>query len=311
MSANCNCRERDRDDSLYECVVCGQQVTSLYAKYSDPTNTSLLQCPHCGHIADVFQSLPTPVLLLNLLLLKHRVFRHILRNRGGDQPARRRRYRTRLALKLALVVVGADALVRCAGTETENELQAVRLFAGTFGYCLLETVSFLLCIAAASVLVRDRALCLSDLQLIPLTAFCASIPTIFFLVVSSVVWRQEYLLDPTTGQGTGGAFAFLSPIDQIYQQYADGPQQAMMTQSPFLAYLASFSRANLKSGLAQVGAAKGWASEALLRKGIGGTSATVAFSVLFRTSKRQVLLILIVAWLLHLVVLHAADPFLL
>lgn len=139
-------------------------------------------------------------------------------------------------------------------------------------------MSLLLCIAAASILVRRRAIRRSELQLIPLTAFCASIPTTFFLVVSSVIWRQEYLSEPPHGAGTGGAFAFLSPIDQVYQQYAHGPQQAAVTQSSFLAYLASFSRANLKSGLAQVGAAKGWASEALLRKGIGGTSATVAFS---------------------------------
>ncbi|GAA5956566.1 hypothetical protein JCM8115_000609 [Rhodotorula mucilaginosa] len=313
MPVNGECQCTTRNDSLYECVTCARGVTSLYAKYSDPTNTSLLQCPHCGQIADVFQSLPRPVLLLNLLLLKPQPFRHILRNRGGDRPNQRRRYRNRLALKLALVVVGADALVRCAGAQTENELQALRLFAGTFGYCLLETVSLLLCIAAASVIVRRRALSWSDLQLIPLTAFCASIPTIFFLIVSSVVWRREYVADGSevTDISTGGAFAFLSPIEKFYKQYAHDPQQTAMVQSPLLSYLASYSRANLRSGLAQVGAAKGWASEALLRKGIGGTSLLVACSVLFRTSKRQVLLILILAWLFHLVVLHAADPFLL
>ncbi|KWU45562.1 hypothetical protein RHOSPDRAFT_32867 [Rhodotorula sp. JG-1b] len=292
MPANGECQCTTRNDGLYD---------GADAKYSDPTNTSLLQCPHCGQIADVFQSLPRPVLLLNLLLLKPQPFRHILRNRGGDRPDQRHRYRNKLALKLALVVVGADALVRWAGAQTENELQALRLFAGTFGYCLLETVSLLLCIAAASVI------------LIPLTAFCASIPTIFFLIVSSVIWRQEYLADgsgATDVSTGGGAFAFLSPIEKIYRQYAHDPQQTAMAQSPLLSYLASYSRANLRSGLAQVGAAKGWASEALLRKGIGGTSLLVACSVLFRTSKRQVLLILILAWLFHLVVLHAADPFL-
>lgn len=40
----------------------------------------------------------------------------------------------------------------------------------------------------------------------------------------------------------------------------------------------SFSRAELKSGLAQVGSNRGWASEAVLRKGVGGSSAVVAVS---------------------------------
>lgn len=119
-----------------------------------------------------------------------------------------------------------------------------------------------------------------SLQLIPLTAFCASIPTIFFLIVSSVVWRREYLADGpgSTDVSTGGAFAFLAPIEKIYKQFAHDPQQTAMAKSPLLSYLASYSRANLRSGLAQVGAAKGWASEALLRKGIGGTSLLVACS---------------------------------
>lgn len=128
MPANGECQCTTRNDGLYECVTCARGVLSVCeilplippkppdltrsgadAKYSDPTNTSLLQCPHCGQIADVFQSLPRPVLLLNLLLLKPQPFRHILRNRGGDRPDQRHRYRNKLALKLALVVVGADA----------------------------------------------------------------------------------------------------------------------------------------------------------------------------------------------------------
>lgn len=82
---------------------------SIDVKYADPTNTSLLECPHCASLADVYQSLPRPILLLDLLLLKRDVYRHLLRNRGGDSHASRRRYRRGLSLKLAALTVGTDA----------------------------------------------------------------------------------------------------------------------------------------------------------------------------------------------------------
>lgn len=126
---------------------------------------------------------------------------------------------------------------------------------------------------------------------------------------------------------------FLAPLttrlDALYRSHRAGA--ATEQSGPALVrYAASFSRANLRSPLAEVGSARGWASEAVLRKWVGGQSALVAFSgalvcsfargreadaeetpaVLLRTSKTRTALVLLVAWLLHLVVLHAVDPFL-
>lgn len=156
------------------------------------------------------------------------------------------------------------------------------------GACPEETVAFyvgpfLLPGSISMLVLIDFRISYSRLELVPLTALSALVPTTFFLVVTSVVWREEYLATPANSDGgfSSGVFAILSPLDELYRRHAAEIQAAQgdaALVSPALAYLASFSRANLRSGLAQVGAAKGWASEAILRKGIGGASALVAFS---------------------------------
>ncbi|GAA6019244.1 hypothetical protein JCM8202_000948 [Rhodotorula sphaerocarpa] len=260
----------------YACIACARPVPSLYVKYSDPTNTSLVQCQHCGELADVYQSLPQQIVLLDLLLLKPSVFRHLLRNRGGDAEHSRKQYRRALTLKLALITVGVDALVRCAAVETENEVQALLLFGRTFGYCLLETHCLLVCLAASIAVLAPKRLSLSTLEIVPLTALSALVPTTFFLVVTSIVWREEYLATPANSDGgfSSGVFAILSPLDELYRRHAAEIQAAQgdaALVSPALAYLA----------------------------------------MLLGTSKTRVSAILLIAWLLHLVLLHAIDPFLL
>ncbi|PRQ70697.1 Arv1-like family-domain containing protein [Rhodotorula toruloides] len=131
----------------YECIHCSSPTPSLYIKYSDPSNTSLLQCSACSRIADIYQSFDFPVLLLDLLLLKPEVYRHLLRNRGGTSNTKRVAHQARESLRLGAIVLGADALVRCVGAQTQNESDALLLYLRTLGYCLIETLSLLLCIA--------------------------------------------------------------------------------------------------------------------------------------------------------------------
>ncbi|BGP35503.1 hypothetical protein JCM10296v2_007341 [Rhodotorula toruloides] len=293
----------ERPEANYECIHCSSPTPSLYIKYSDPSNTSLLQCSTCSRIADIYQSFDFPVLLLDLLLLKPEVFRHLLRNRGGASSLKRVPHQARETLRLGTIVLGADALVRCVGAQAQNESDSLLLYFRTLGYCLIETLSLLLCIGLTSRLVTRQSADRHNLALIPLTSFYASLPTIFFLVVSSVIWRAEYLPAPTK---TSSSF-LLDKLDSLYERGKRLPTSTGIdSRLSTIAYLTSFSRANLRSGLAQVGEARGWASEALLRKGIGGTSALVAFSVLLRCSKRRAALVLLLAWLLHLV-LHGTD----
>ncbi|KPV73241.1 uncharacterized protein RHOBADRAFT_55013 [Rhodotorula graminis WP1] len=301
----------DSSPEQYECVHCSAEVPSLFVKYSDPGNTSLVQCASCGQLADVHQSFPLEVLLLlDLVLLKSPVYRHLLRNRGGATAQDRHKYQLAQSFKLGALVLAVDTLVRCFGTETATESEFLALFAKTGAYCLVETLSFLFCVCIAAVIVTLPRSCWHDLRLVPLTYFYASLPVVLFLAITSVIWRDEYL--PSSSSTSSPALPpFLAPIttrlDALYRSHRAGtstPQPAIVR------YAASFSRANLRSPLAEVGSARGWASEAVLRKWVGGQSAVVAFSVLLRTSKARSAVVLLVAWLLHLVVLHAIDPFL-
>jgi hypothetical protein len=72
--------------------------------YKDPSNTSLSLCTSCNRPADEYAASDEIVLLLDLLLLKPEVYRHLLRNkiRSGWQLVAE-------TGRLAAVVVGVDA----------------------------------------------------------------------------------------------------------------------------------------------------------------------------------------------------------
>ncbi|GAA5872238.1 hypothetical protein JCM1840_004105 [Sporobolomyces johnsonii] len=300
-------RPRVGSASGYECTKCCSPVSSLYMTYFIPSNTSLLQCPKCGHLADIYTSFPFPVLLLDLLLLKQAVYRHLLRNRGGSTPQERRWHQLSETSRLGAIVLGVDAFVRCFGMSSiDGGPQPLKLYLLTFGYCFGETVSLVSCISIAAIVLqswRTPRLRFHDLTLLPLALFYSSLPTIFFLVIASVIWRAEYL-------ATSSSSSSPIPVLDLRARLPTYLHPALPSQEltpRWALYLASFSRANLKSGLAQVGSARGWASEAVLRKGVGGSSAVVAVSVLLRTTKRRAVAVLLLAWVVHLVVLHCID----
>jgi len=70
---------------------------------------SLLNCPSCANSADVYQTLPFSVILVDLLLFNKRVYRHLLCNRGSQSPAGRERHRRASLWRVGLVVVALDA----------------------------------------------------------------------------------------------------------------------------------------------------------------------------------------------------------
>ncbi|GAA6020503.1 hypothetical protein JCM11491_001378 [Sporobolomyces phaffii] len=314
--------------SGYECVNCSSPVDSLYISYFQQSNTSLLECPKCGQLADDFLSFPFPIALLNLLLLKPQVYRHLLRNRGGDTVRDRSKHQWAETFKLAAISLSVDSLVRCVPVTSSSDLQSLELFSKTFGYCFLETISLLVSTMVAAFLLRRTSRSnLSDLCLIPLALLYSALPTTFFLVVSSIVWRKEYLPSPSLSSPTPVPAALLLDLSPyiLASNLAD-----YEFASSWAKYIVSFSRANLKSGLAQVGSARGWASEAVLRKGVGGSSAVVAVSgtssesscasrpdgaltipwtptVVLRISKRRAVAVLGLAWAIHLVLLHGID----
>lgn len=78
-------------------------------RYSDPSNTALLQCSSCGNLLDVYQTFSFQVLLVDLLLFKPRAFRHLLTNRGSDDAEERARERYKSLWTVGSIVVGLDA----------------------------------------------------------------------------------------------------------------------------------------------------------------------------------------------------------
>ncbi|GAA5834595.1 hypothetical protein JCM11251_007049 [Rhodosporidiobolus azoricus] len=336
----------------YECIRCGANVSSLYITYKDPSNTSLSICPASSsrpasssaplpsqpHLADVYQSSPLPLILLDLLLLKSEVYRHLLRNRGGRNEEERQRHWLTETARLGGIVVGVDAVVRCIDVPTSTDREVLLLFAQTVLFCSIETVSIILAIAIAALLLRPnlRRSTPLHLLLIPLTLFYSSLPLVFTLLVSSIIWRGEYSAPVTSASSPSSAVANLSAspfslfcsssfptswsaLPILSFQLPPPPSNISLASASqvehAVAYIASYSRASLNSPLSQtLGTARArgwWASEALLRKGVGGGSCLVGFSVLFRASKLRTAAILVLAWLIHLVLLHAVDPLLL
>lgn len=91
----------------------------------------------------------------------------------------------------------------------------------------------------------------------------SSIPTLFLLVISSLIWNAEYTRN-------GNPSPTLPPLDRSHH-----PILAVVLDS-----LAKLGRGNLKSGISRgVGDVSGeWINEATLRKVVGGSSALVALS---------------------------------
>ncbi|KAI0314303.1 Arv1-like family-domain-containing protein [Amylostereum chailletii] len=69
------------------CIHCTQPVPYLYTIYQSARNVRLEQCPSCHAFADPYVEHDRLIVLLDLILLKRGVYRHLLFNRGS--PPRR------------------------------------------------------------------------------------------------------------------------------------------------------------------------------------------------------------------------------
>lgn len=110
----------------FRCVHCSSPCSSLCERppappsllysprrpvitYATIENTALLLCSNCGHDLDVYQTHSYPLILLDLLLLKARVYRHLLFNRGAGNAEERAAERRKSAWRVGGVVIGLDA----------------------------------------------------------------------------------------------------------------------------------------------------------------------------------------------------------
>ncbi|KAJ7666283.1 Arv1-like family-domain-containing protein [Mycena rosella] len=66
------------------CTTCTTWVRFLYTVYESSNNLRLEQCVHCRGAADPYVEHDSLTLLLDLILLKRGVYRHLLYNRGAE-----------------------------------------------------------------------------------------------------------------------------------------------------------------------------------------------------------------------------------
>lgn len=76
------------------CIECRSPVPQLYTTYSKADDRSLgkgvrlTQCPHCKRFADKYVEHDYVVLVIDLVLIKPQVYRHLLFNRLGLEGGR-------------------------------------------------------------------------------------------------------------------------------------------------------------------------------------------------------------------------------
>ncbi|EJD06744.1 Arv1-domain-containing protein [Fomitiporia mediterranea MF3/22] len=172
------------------CTTCTYKISHLYTVYESANNLRLEQCPKCLNFADPYVEHDSLTLLLDLILLKRDVFRHLLFNRG---------YQPRRASK-ASSPSEADKKDRTRIIELQREkdrwelifqLGIVLIFVDAYGHISTETIAFHLGIALMSAAVlKSIRLWKSILSQVPLTLLYSSLTKLFLLLLLAL-WKPS------------------------------------------------------------------------------------------------------------------------
>ncbi|KZT59155.1 Arv1-domain-containing protein [Calocera cornea HHB12733] len=155
------------------CTTCTHPVPHLYTLYPSKYNLRLEQCPKCSNFADPYVEHDPLIVLLDLILLKRGVYRHLLFNYGA-RPRRLDREGREVPVedhgaqsewdilwKLGLALVAVDAFIRWSDVrrargiglwDEERKPYGVEDYVWTkeaawslgrmFAACLVETLAF-------------------------------------------------------------------------------------------------------------------------------------------------------------------------
>ncbi|KAF8333884.1 Arv1-like family-domain-containing protein [Amanita rubescens] len=215
------------------CTTCTNYAPFIYTVYESAYNLRLEECVKCHAFVDPYVEHDSLTLLLDLILLKRGVYRHLLYNRGSEprkatndgkdtlpiSPRQDNREKRRWiwVFKLGVVLIFLDAYIRwchlnpnppLAGSPWTLDLftHSVRVLLG----CVAETIAFhsgvgLMChitLALLSVIPYPKAKpAPSDirrefrLSLIPLTLFYSSLTKLFLLYLLTI-WRPSTVFIP-------------------------------------------------------------------------------------------------------------------
>ncbi|KAK0494040.1 Arv1-like family-domain-containing protein [Armillaria luteobubalina] len=234
------------------CTTCTQWTSHLHTVYESAYNLRLEQCSNCRAFADPYIEHDDLTLLIDLILLKRGVYRHLLFNRGAkprratetsfkdgsDRRIAREKSQWLLILRLGGSLTFVDAFIRWTHLYPSQSAHlspwsgnTIVNFSRTFIGCFAETMAFHCgVIAACSVTLkmikliekwrRDHsALPESDIRrefsyaLIPLTLFYSSFTKLFLLFLLTI-WRpSQSELDPVATWNAPKLFNFLDILD--------------------------------------------------------------------------------------------------
>ncbi|KAF8606659.1 Arv1-domain-containing protein [Ceratobasidium sp. AG-I] len=148
------------------CTQCTYPVAYLYTLYQSVNNLRLEQCPNCLAFADPYVEHDPLTLLLDLILLKREVYRHLLFNRGHEprhlgkpgasdtKPGEGKNSAAtkgtwKLVIELASMLILIDAFIRWRGSTRTPSAPSFGRVAMT---CALDTAIFHTSVTLACVL---------------------------------------------------------------------------------------------------------------------------------------------------------------
>ncbi|KAF8589895.1 Arv1-domain-containing protein [Ramaria rubella] len=221
------------------CTTCTAPVEHLYTVYQSAHNLRLEQCTRssCLAFVDPYVEYDTLALLLDLILLKRGVYRHLLFNRGtpprretgpsaGDKAAtprigsdsKEREHKRRVTVgQLGVTLILIDAFIRWSnhhplgaysGEISPLNQEAWRFFLKTLLGCFIETISFHIGVTCFCALVLRLLSALPQKQTstvrsefrashVPLTLLYSSVTKLFLLLMLSI-WRPENTVSTPT-----------------------------------------------------------------------------------------------------------------
>eukprot|EP00124_Ichthyophonus_hoferi_P002504 Ihof_evm4s173 gene=Ihof_evmTU4s173 len=104
--------------AMPRCVECGSPVKDLYKEYSN-NNIRLTHCTNCGKVADKYIEYEYLIIVIDMLLHKPEVYRHLLFN---CLPSTHSNIKYRI-IKLGFVCILCDAYLKCTRVYINEEIQ--------------------------------------------------------------------------------------------------------------------------------------------------------------------------------------------
>ncbi|KAF9563558.1 Arv1-domain-containing protein [Agrocybe pediades] len=244
------------------CTSCTHSISYLYTVYESENNLRLEQCPKCHEFVDPYVEHDLLTILLDLVLLKRGVYRHLLYNRGAEPRrltgkktpsgqqhtyANRKTDRWSLILRLGLVLVLLDAFIRWSyldanrlSPDTLSTSQAAIAFLRVFLGTVAETVAFhggvtLACYLIMKFLDLFKASSPKtdirqqfDLSLIPLSLFYSSITKLFLLFLLTIWLPQKQTTPSPPAENTLPSWTkLITEIDNTTSSYLIGALQIL------------------------------------------------------------------------------------